>query len=268
MKRYSHITSRCFVNAPFSRLDTGLLDLMVEHGIQPEIGLEGDVLYSSSMDDFKKVAAVLRENNLKCTLHAPFLDLSPGSADIGILEATRRKLRLAFDLIPIFQPESIVCHLGYEDIKHRFRKKEWLAVSLATWGELTDFAGRHNTRVMLENTFESSPEQHRKILESLDSPFACFCLDVGHVNAFARNKWQDWLPELSPWLGQLHLHDNSGDHDNHLAIGSGTFDFIGLFTFIKANALKPIITLEPHQEDGLWDSLESLDKLKLFTQQE
>ncbi|MBU1709367.1 MAG: sugar phosphate isomerase/epimerase [Proteobacteria bacterium] len=265
MSAYSHITSKCFVNAPYAQLETGLLELILGNRLQPEIGLEGDVLYTRTLADFTQTAQILKDNSLSCTLHAPFLDLAPGATDKFIRTATREKLRKAFELIPIFQPKSIVCHLGYEHDKHHFKEDEWFGLALETWQELVDHAANHQTPVMLENTFEKTPAQHRKIFEALDSPYARFCLDVGHVMSFAKNTWQDWLPELAPWLGQLHLHDNDGISDRHLGIGKGVFDFKGLFVFIQENNLLPIITLEPHEEAGLWESLEALERMEFFT---
>ena len=43
--RYAHITSRCFINAPFEQLQAGLLDLFLHYRLQPEIGLEGNCLW-------------------------------------------------------------------------------------------------------------------------------------------------------------------------------------------------------------------------------
>ena len=116
---------------------------------------------------------------------------------------------------------------------------------------------------MFENTYENNPEQHIEVLSALNSPFAKFCLDAGHTLAFAKNSWQDWLPSLSEWLGQLHLHDNDGDMDRHLAVGQGIFDFTGLFDFLRNNDLRPIVTLEPHEEDCLWSSLSALAEMNL-----
>ena len=104
---YQHITSRCFVNAPWYELKSRYLELFLSHGIQPEIGLEGLCLYEETDEEFKKIAAILRHNKLSCTLHAPFFDLAPGALDPGILETSRNKLRKAFRLIEIFQPKSI-----------------------------------------------------------------------------------------------------------------------------------------------------------------
>lgn len=260
---HPELTSRLFVNAPLDRLLDDLLEIFIDNHIQPEIGLEGSCLYDKSTQDFEFIAQTLAKAKLSCTLHAPFGDLAPGAADPKILAATRRKLRRAFDLIELFKPVSIVCHLGFEDNKHATRYDEWLATSLETWHELVSIAGTHRVTTMFENTYETSPAQLSRILADLNSPYARFCLDTGHVLAFARNTWQDWLPALEPWLGQLHLHDNHGELDQHLAIGSGCFDFGGLFSHLRSKNLEPIITLEPHREEDLWTSLNALASLEL-----
>jgi sugar phosphate isomerase/epimerase len=261
--RFAQLTSRLFINAPFEHLQKDLLRVFIDNHLQPEIGLEGSCLYENSIHDFKQVAQAFKREGLACTIHAPFCDLAPGATDSGVLQATRNKLGKAFDLIDIFEPVSIVCHLGYEENKHAFRQKEWLANSIETWQKLLTIAESHQVPLAFENTYETSPDQHLKILTMLDSPYARFCLDVGHVMAFAKNTWQDWLTPLSPWLGQLHLHDNFGAGDDHLAIGAGCFDFPGLFSHLREQKQRPIITLEPHQEEGLWDSLQALAHLEL-----
>jgi sugar phosphate isomerase/epimerase len=117
---------------------------------------------------------------------------------------------------------------------------------------------------MFENTYETKPQIHRMILENLDSPSARFCLDVGHLLAFARTSWLEWVTSLERWLGQLHLHDNHGLRDEHLPVGKGDFDFVGLFSCLKTRKIEPLITLEPRSESDLWDSLNALDRLALF----
>ena len=260
---FSHLTRRLFINAPFERLQQDLLKVFIDNRLQPEIGLEGNCLYENNEKDFLKIARALKKAGLACTVHAPFCDLAPGASDKGILEATRNKLLRAFDLIEIFEPVAIVCHLGYEANKHSYRQDEWLANSIETWQEMLTVAELHQTTINLENTYETSPDQHLEVLSKLDSPLVRFCLDVGHVMSFAGNTWQDWLTPLAPWLGQLHLHDNLGDGDHHLAIGKGDFDFTGLFSFLRNRDHRPLITLEPHLEEGLWESLHALESMEL-----
>lgn len=251
-------TQRCFVNAPFDKLADGLLDLFVDQGLQPEIGLEGEALYRRSASEFQEVAETLRSNNLHCTLHAPFFDLAAGALDPGILAASRDKLRRAFALIPIFKPQTIVCHLGYEENKHGYKHEQWFCAARQTWQELLTIAETNHTVLALENTYEKKPTEHRHMLETLDSSYAQFCLDVGHLLAFAQSPWQEWLPIMNPWLSHLHLHDNTGEKDSHLGIGLGNFDFTGLFTYLAANSVSPSITIEPHSEEDLLTSLDAL----------
>ena len=261
---YPDITNRCFINAPFDRLQDDLLELFTRHRLQPEIGLEGHCLWERSPDDFKNLAGVFQQRGLSCTLHAPFHDLTPGGFENKFVALTREKLKRAFELIPVFHPRSIVCHLGYEVYKHKTDFDRWLETSLATWSPLVKRAGAAGTFVMFENTYESNPFAHKQLLEQLDAENAGFCLDTGHLLAFAGTGFQPWLAELAPWLGQLHLHDNDGTTDAHLALGKGVFNFVHLFHFLKENTIQPLITLEPHSKDDLLCSLEFLDTTKLF----
>ena len=250
--------NQCYINAPFYQLEDGLLDFFIENGFQPEIGLEGDALYQRNSDDFIKIAKKLQRNGLSCTLHAPFFDLSPGALDQNILKVSRNKLRLAFGLIEIFKPSAIICHLGFEENKHGYKLDQWQKISMATWQELLQIAKAGKTRMLLENTYETDHTQHENILTSLHSEYSGFCLDVGHLMAFAKCSWQNWLPAMNPWLAHLHLHDNDGESDSHIGVGKGSFDFKALFNYLDKNNIKPLITLEPHTKDALWESVEAL----------
>ena len=223
----TQIKKRCFINAPWYDLKEKYLDLFLEHSIQPEIGLEGMCLYNEDHSAFKRVAASLLKHDLSCTLHAPFFDLTPGGLDRYILEKTREKLIAAFALIPIFRPRSIVCHLQFEENKHGYVYKEWFASAYATWSQLVSIAGKYNVPVMFENTYEKDPSIHAAMLQKLDSPFAGFCLDAGHLLAFAQ--------------------------------------FSRLFTFLKNADMHPIITFEPHSEGDLWQTFAYLEATKLLT---
>ncbi len=264
VSKYKDITSRCFVNAPWYELKDSYLDLFLHHSIQPEIGLEGLCLYEESMDEFQKVASILKKHDLSCTLHAPFFDLAPGALDPKVLDVSRNKLKKAAELIALFQPKSMVCHLNFEENKQGYKKEQWLKVACETWQEIMKMAMAQGCILMLENTYETTPWAHETIFTKLDPGNARFCLDVGHLMSFAKTPWQDWLPRLSPWLGQLHLHDNNGESDQHLGLGLGAFDFESLFQFLAAHKLHPLITLEPHSEDDMWQALEYLQRTKLL----
>jgi sugar phosphate isomerase/epimerase len=261
--KLANIISQCFVNIPFAEFDK-YESMVSKHRINPEIGLVDDVVYTYSRQNFQDRAKFLKKEGLRCTLHAPFHDIMPGAQDKYILKASRDKLRRCFDLIEIFKPSSVVCHLGYLNCIHSYDLEQWLDNSLETWQELVTMAESQKTPIMFENTYEPGPRVLQMLLEALDSPSARFCLDVGHLLAFAQMPWQKWMESLEQWLGQLHLHDNHGFRDEHLPVGAGDFDFTGLFSHLKTKKIKPIITLEPRSESDLWDSLNALDRMGLF----
>ena len=264
-KQYAAITKNCFINAPFEQLrDGNLLKLFVDNHLHPEIGLEGNALWEVGRDEFQNIAEILHKHELSCTLHAPFSDLSPGGVDQRIVALTREKLARAFRLLPIFKPRSIVCHLGFEENKHRAKFKRWLTTTMETWTPLLDIASQYDSRVMFENTYETTPDIHSILFEKLKAPHLGFCMDTGHLTAFAHTDWQPWLQELLPWLGQLHIHDNDGTGDQHLAPGQGIFNFQELFEFLNIRQVDPLLTLEPHSLENLWQSLAFIKKTKLF----
>ena len=263
--QYASITSQCFINAPIDQLFHGdLLELFLGHNLQPEIGLEGNSLWETDTTRFAQIAEAFHSHDLQCTLHAPFFDLVPGGFDQRVVAVTREKLQKAFALLHIFKPASIVCHLGFEENKHRGKIDRWLKTALETWRPLLDTADKAGTLVMFENTYEISPDVHEILFKKLNAPHLGFCMDTGHLTAFARTSWQPWLETLGSWLGQLHLHDNDGQGDNHIALGKGIFDFNELFSFLQTLPDAPLLTLEPHTEQDLWQSLAYIQKTDLF----
>ena len=86
------------------------------------------------------------------------------------------------------------------------------------------------------------------------------CLDTGHLNAYGDGQIQGWVETLGPLTREVHLHDNHGDHDNHLGMGKGTINFDILFKSIKQMPNKPIVTIEPHEQEDFIASLDFLEQ--------
>ena len=170
---------------------------------------------------FRRAARAFQGAGRRITLHGPFQDLAPGSLDDGVLAASRRRLRQAFRYVPVFRPAAVVCHLGYEARHYRWDQERWLARSAATWKELAALAAPYGVTVMLENVHETEPELFLEVLGRVGAPNLQVCFDVGHLLAFSTGAFPRWLETLAPVIGHLHLHDNHGDHDAHLALGTG-----------------------------------------------
>lgn len=235
------------------------LEIFIESGMNPEIGLDAAALDRFSVADFSGIAEKFHDNSRTVTLHGPFIDLSVGSPDPAVRRLTRRRLEQLLELVPLFSPRSVVCHAGYDAKRYGYFKEAWLENSLELWSWMADRVTEHGARLMLENVYEDGPEDIQFFFERLQNQKVGLCLDTGHAAAFGQTDLEAWLDTLGSCLGQLHLHDNFGNSDEHLAMGSGMIDFSTVFQYLKKNKhISPIITLEPHEEEELWPSLEYL----------
>ncbi|NNL75070.1 MAG: sugar phosphate isomerase/epimerase [Desulfobacterales bacterium] len=256
------LLSKVQINIPFTMLHDTYLDRFLKKGLNPEIGIDALALERFTLADFKRIAKMLHDHSLSITLHGPFIDLSTGSTDPAVIALTRSRFEQLLKLVPVFRPKTVVCHAGYDWRRYGYFKEEWIENSLKTWSWLANRLNEQGTKLMLENVYEDSPEDIRIIFERLRQQHVGFCLDSGHLSAFGEAPLKLWLNSLGPYIGQLHLHDNHGRIDEHLAMGLGTIDFDLLFNYLKTNGKSPpIITLEPHREPDLWPSLEYLARV-------
>jgi sugar phosphate isomerase/epimerase len=244
------------VNIPFTMLWDSYLERIMEEGLNPEIGLDATALENFTRDDFRGVAERLRARGLVVTLHGPFIDLSSGSPDPEIWKLTERRYAQVAELVPLFRPKSVVCHAGFETKRYGFLGETWYESSLTMWSRLAGRLNDEGTKLMLENVFEEDPEDLKPLFDRLDPEKVGFCLDVGHCSAFSATPVESWIHCLGPYIGQLHLHDNLGEKDDHLCMGRGRIDFDRIFSLL-VNILKgpPIVTLEPHREEDVWPTL-------------
>ncbi len=252
------LINRVQVNIPFSFLFAGYLERFLERGLNPEIALDGHSLGHYPPRAFRAAARSFKQAGRRLTLHGPFQDILPGALDDGVLAASRRRLRQAFRYLPVFEPVAVVCHLGYEDRHYGWSREEWLARAAATFKELAGEAAAHGAMVMLENVYETDPEIFLEVLDRVKAPNLQVCFDAGHLLAFSTGDFPHWLKTLAPVIGQLHLHDNQGDLDAHLALGTGKVPVTEVLDYLAGAGRRPLVTLEPHEEGSLTPSLEYL----------
>lgn len=241
-------------------LNESYLGFVIENRINPEIGLDAAALDGVDDSVFKECSRALSENGASVSFHGPFVDLASGSIDPKIRAVSFHRFEQLLRLVPMFRPKTVVCHTGYEEFRHGYMKPQWIENSIDLWRWFSEELSPHGTRLVLENVFEKSPKDFLPLFEVLAPHNVGFCLDVGHQSAFSQAPLKEWLHVLGPYLRQLHLHDNHGDFDSHMAMGRGSIDFGVLFEHLRKNDdSRPLITLEPHVDKDLWPSLSYLE---------
>lgn len=251
------------VHIPFDFLPR-FQEVVLREKMNLEIYFSYSVLNNLDENKCRQTAEMLADSGIKITFHAPFMDLRPGALDDKIRRASLERIKQVFGIASYFHPLRIVCHPSYDHRYYVSCDEEWLKASVLTWRELIPLAQEAKTTISLENVYEKEPSILRRLFELLASDRVCFCFDTGHFNVFSRVPLNVWLTEMGRYLGQLHLHDNHGRFDEHLPVGCGKFPFAELFQTLHNIKIQPLITLEAHAHDHLWESLSNIKKMGLL----
>ncbi|HLF86742.1 MAG TPA: sugar phosphate isomerase/epimerase family protein [Nitrospiria bacterium] len=242
------------VHIPYSRIDENI-SLIMDNRLNLEILLDADSVDSISESLMEDLMARLSYVPV-ITIHAPFLDLSPGSTDSFIRRATMERLMLLDEKIRPLSPKKIVFHTGYDKWSFNGNKEMWLKNSLAFWGSFIERLGsRRGYDILIENIFEDEPDYMVKLLKGIDSPSFGFCFDIGHCNVFSKVGIEDWIAALGDKLQEVHIHDNHGKSDEHLGIGEGTIGFDSFFKLLDKEGIDPFLTIEGHSKPAVEKSL-------------
>jgi sugar phosphate isomerase/epimerase len=245
-------------NVPYKMIRNNI-QRIIDLQIGIEVYFNNNVIDSIGTDDVREVSAILKGAGIVCTVHAPFMDLSPGGVDRAIRAVTKDKLKKSVEMANILNARGIVCHGGYNKWYFDGHKQVWLDASLDTWQEILQAAGK-DLPVMIENIFEEEPSTLIELFGHFRDKELYYCFDSGHFNLFSIVSIEEWLAPLKGKIREMHLHDNHGTSDEHLPVGMGTFPFRELKPFVKELG-DVIYTSEIHGEAR---AIEGIKKLKEF----
>lgn len=244
------------VHVPFEKIES-YLDFILHNRFNLEIYFSADILDTLERDLLYKVIAALKHGP-DLTFHAPFMDLSPAAIDSKVRKATITRFNELLDIAEIMRPLAIVCHSGYEKWKYGLSIDLWLRKSIETWKPINERAKSLGCKIAIENIFEDEPSNLRTLMEKMASENFGICFDTGHCHLFSKVSIDKWLDDLSPYILELHLHDNDRSADQHYPIGDGTFDFDRFFALLDNRDL--IHTIEAHTPERVIKSIERLKK--------
>jgi sugar phosphate isomerase/epimerase len=247
------------INVPYSMLFQRI-DFAIANRVHPEIYFSAEDLDACRDEDVKHLAEILHQSGLEVSLHGPYQDLNPGGADKKIKAVTLDRISKTIGLAEFFKPKTVVFHSGYEKWRFDGDVGLWLESSLQTWRLIVNQAEEMGLTLAIENVFDDVLDPIKNLLEEIHSPNLRFCFDTGHHNVFSKTPLNTWFEAVGRYLIEVHLHDNHKERDEHLPMGEGDFDFDQFFSLLSQYKLKPIYTIEPHEEEHLWRGLRAARK--------
>ncbi|MFN2343123.1 MAG: sugar phosphate isomerase/epimerase family protein, partial [Desulfonatronovibrio sp.] len=217
-----------FVNLPlkFTVSHPEYQKFFFQNKICPELGLDCLCIDELSSKWHTEKAKIFQDKELKVSVHMPFMDLNPGSLDKYVRHASEKRLAEAFNLARKYHPSHFIIHSGYRPGADDDYSR-WLNNSASTLNNVLELS--KDVPVYLENVYEQDPIFIKDLINELHGKVG-FCFDLGHWFSFGQGKKNEdlgyWLQSLAPYLKHLHLHDNFGDIDDHLGMGTGKIPFV------------------------------------------
>ena len=247
----THRAVKPHVHIPYDSIDN-YLEFIKEEKLNLEIYF-GSRRFDDLDDSAIRKLKQKLDYNPELTIHAPFMDLSPGAVDARVRDVTIKRFTDIIHFSEILKPKAVVFHSGYDKWKYDSRVDIWLEGSLITWGIVNKIASDAGIKVAIENIFEKEPSSLRLLMEEMNSGNFGVCFDAGHFNLFSAAPLPQWIFALKPYIIELHLHDNDRTADLHRAIGDGTFDFNLLFDGLSGREC--IYTIEAHTIEDVRKSM-------------
>ncbi|MRR34244.1 sugar phosphate isomerase/epimerase [bacterium] len=248
---------RIYIHVPYALVGEHL-DFILDGKINPEIAFSGDSLDTLDRKKLTELAGTLARHGIDTTIHAPFMDLSPGALDRLVREATRHRFSQVMDAAEILRPSVVVFHPGYDRWRFGGSRDKWLRHAVDTFGAVLERAAGIGCVTAIENIFEEEPSTLRALLDALDSPLFRHCFDVGHWNLFSKPDMEEWFAELGPFIAEAHIHDNHGLADDHFPLGEAGIDFPLFFRLMARYAPDAAWTIEAHTRDAVDRALRNL----------
>jgi len=213
----------------------------------------------SKTDKVLEIKNLSNSYDFKYFVHAPNIDINLASVNPLLKGVAKKTVLKALSFAAEFDAELLVSHVGRlsRDHPQRLVRKAMKNVidSLRRINQVSDDLGMVFT---IENDHKSSdyvlagyPEQIDFLIENVGCKLT---FDIGHANTIG--KIEDFTKLLDKFIANVHLHDNNGREDEHLPIGKGSIDFIGVFKRMKDWRSKKPLIIECHSYTRLKESVD------------
>lgn len=202
------------------------LTLAAEYGL----GFEFDDFWSPSvLADSNKTAELVKfysgyDLPKEISVHGDFFDVCIFSADSEIVAVSERRIIQSMEAAVQMGASKVIFHSNINPFLARgFYLDNWVNKNEAFFRQLCKQYPQ--TEVLMENMFDDGPGALAILAKRMnDVPNFNICFDFAHA-FISPTPVSEWAAQLSPYIRHVHINDNNGKEDLHLALGRGVTDF-------------------------------------------
>lgn len=219
-----------------------------------------DSIFSQSVEDvralYKPIVDAIKEQGLEVAqAHAPYPTYTRNSEmDDLVFESIVKSMAVCQDLGCPY----IVVHPNFGDYSWRLDSETQWAVNKEFYTRLIPYSKEYGVGICLENMFTSyngrlysaicsDADEAIAYIDALNeiAGFDCFsfCYDTGHQTLLGLD-FRENLRKLNSRVKVLHIHDNDGRNDSHLAPYMGVSDWEAFIEGLRDISFSGAISFE------------------------
>jgi sugar phosphate isomerase/epimerase len=171
--------------------------------------------------------------NMRFSVHTPLSDVNIGSLNPRMRRAALNEVVHSIEAAGRLGITPFTIHPGFLTPLGQINKEGAWNATRESILEAEKMAKDAGVVLALENmpnmpiSMLTNPDDLMRMIEGTE---VRVCLDIGH--AHTTNNVKDYLPYWRRFAN-IHIHDNDGRHDQHMAIGDGTIDFPPILQRLK-----------------------------------
>ena len=243
----------------------GCTELVEKYGLGYEYN---DFFIPDILDDYSKTEALIstyKKQGLPSytTVHGAFFDVVPFSVDSRIRDISKLRIEQSIDAAKMIGAKAVVFHTNYNPfLKSEDYVKTWLETNTSFWKEILEKNPMIN--IYLENTFEFNPIILEELSRNL-SDYANYgvCFDYAHA-ALSQVNVEEWAKRLGQYIKHVHINDNDGISDLHLAWGKGKLDRFKFYECYEKYMKGASVLIETSSHENKINSLKKLEQEGFF----
>ena len=195
------------------------------------------------LNEDKELIDIINSYDLKYTIHSPFIDLNIASLNPAMADFSADEIKRSIDLANMIDSNIVVVHPGTIGFNGRGKEDLIYQISEEHLKDIGDYAKDNGVDACIENLpnivdfMFMDVNQLNDTLVKLDLPMT---MDIGHAHTNGFTPDEIYFDSIK----HIHVHDNPGDDDTHLALGDGTFDVNGFFDVFTKKKYDGIYMLE------------------------
>ena len=199
---------------------------------------------------------LLESYNLKYSIHTPFMDVNIAALQEKSRLTSIEQIKDSIDLANKINAEAVVVHPGLASfLVHKYFLDDVYKTANESIKELGEYGNDLGVLTTIENmpTFEAMIYYNLNDLhETLTSYGMYMTLDIGHANHAGYPADEMYFDSIK----HIHIHDNFGDEDAHLALGEGSIDLNHIVNTLEKNNYDGIYIIEVNDYDSIKKSYE------------